>query len=200
MTTVRMAHSAHSDDAFMLHGLASGAVTSSGLSFVHEVADLESLNHEAAEARYEVTALSVDADAYLQRQYLLLDSGASFADGHGPIVVVPQGSRLRDLNELTGKRIAVPGKRASATLALAIRLPLHTAVPMGFEQVGGAVKRGEVDAGLPLPLGVNGVKRDLPEPLRAKLARAMAESVAYGLDHRDEALDHAMGFARGLDR
>ncbi len=230
MTTVRMAHSAHSDDAFMLHGLASGAVTSSGLSFVHEVADLESLNHEAVEARYEITALSVHAYAYLQRQYLLLDSGASFGDGYGPIVVVPQGSQLRDLNELTGKRIAVPGKWTSATLALAIRLPLHTQVPMGFEQVGGAVKRGEVDAGLlihegqltpggeglavledlgawwkertglPLPLGVNAVKRDLPEPLRAKLARVMAESVAYGLDHRDAALDHAMGFARGLDR
>ena len=230
MTTVRMAHSAHSDDAFMLHGLASGAVTSSGLSFVYEVADLESLNRVAVEARYEVTALSVHAYAYSQRQYLLLDSGGAFGDGYGPIVVVPRGSQLRDLNELTGKRIAVPGKWTSATLALAIRLPLHTPVPMGFEQVSDAVKRGEVDAGLlihegqltsgdeglavledlgkwwkertglPLPLGMNGVKRDLPEPLRAKLARVMAESVAYGLDHRDEALDHAMGFARGLDR
>ena len=230
MTTVRLARSAHSDDAFMLHGLASGAVTSSGLSFVHEVADLESLNHAAVEARYEVTALSVHAYAYVHRQYLLLDAGGSFGDGYGPTVVVPKGSSIRQLSELSGKRIAVPGKWTSAALALAIRLPLHTAVPLDFKQVGAAVKRGEVDAGLlihegqltvdeeglalvedlgawwkdrtglPLPLGVNAVKRDLPEPLRAKLARAMAESVAYGLDNRDEALDHAMGFARGLDR
>jgi 1,4-dihydroxy-6-naphthoate synthase len=47
---------------------------------------------------------------------------------------------------------------------------------------------------------MNAVKKDLPEPLRATLARVLAESVAYGLDHREKALDHAMAYARGLDR
>jgi 1,4-dihydroxy-6-naphthoate synthase len=228
--TVRVAHSPDSDDAFMFHGLASGAVTAEGLAFVHELSDIESLNHAAVEARYEITALSVHAYAHLHQQYLLLDAGGSFGDGYGPTVVVPEGSKVRDLSELSGKRIAIPGKWTSAALALALRLPLHTPVVMDFKQVGAAAKRGEVEAGLvihegqltaaeeglrvvedlgvwwkertglPLPLGMNGVKRDLPEHLRAKLARAVAESVAYGLDHREQALDHAMGFARGLDR
>jgi 1,4-dihydroxy-6-naphthoate synthase len=144
--------------------------------------------------------------------------------------VVPEGSELRDLGGLTGKRIAIPGKWTSAALALTLRLPLHTPVIMDFKQVGEAAKRGEVDAGLvihegqltaaeeglrvvedlgaswkartglPLPLGMNAVKKDLPEPLRATLARVLAESVAYGLDHREKALDHAMAYARGLDR
>ncbi|OFX23928.1 MAG: hypothetical protein A2V77_09015 [Anaeromyxobacter sp. RBG_16_69_14] len=228
--TVRVAHSPDSDDAFMFYGLASRAVKAEGLEFVHELRDIETLNKAAVEGRYEITALSVHAYAYLHDRYLLLDSGASFGDGYGPTVVVPEGSEIRDLGGLTGKRIAIPGKWTSAALALTLRLPLHTPVVMDFKQVGEAAKRGEVDAGLvihegqltsaeeglrvvedlgaswkartglPLPLGMNAVKKDLPEPLRVTLARVLAESVAYGLDHREKALDHAMAYARGLER
>ncbi len=227
---VRVAHSPDSDDAFMFYGLASGAVKAEGLEFVHELHDIETLNKAAVEGKYEITALSVHAYAYLADKYLLLDSGASFGDGYGPTVVVPEGSPLRAIGELHGKRIAIPGKWTSAALALAIRLPMFTPVIMDFKAVGEAAKRGEVEAGLvihegqltaaeeglrvvedlgdwwkkrtglPLPLGMNGVKSDLPEPVRATLARVLAESVAYGLDHREQALDHAMRYARGLDR
>ena len=228
--TIRVAHSPDSDDAFMFYGLASGAVTAEGLEFVHELSDIETLNRAAVEGRYEITALSVHAYAHLHERYLLLDSGASFGDGYGPTVVVPEGSAIRDMEDLSGKRVAIPGRWTSAALAFSIRVPLHTPVVMDFKQVGEAAKRGEVDAGvvihegqltaaeeglrvvedlgawwkartaLPLPLGMNAVKRDLPEPIRATLARVVAESVAYGLDHRQEALDHAMTYARGLDR
>jgi 1,4-dihydroxy-6-naphthoate synthase len=229
-TTVRVAHSPDSDDAFMFYGLASGAVGAEGLTFVHELHDIETLNRAALEGRYEITALSVHAYAYLHGKYLLLDSGASFGDGYGPTVVVPKGSAIRRLEELAGKRIAVPGKWTSAALALSLRLPQHEPVIMDFKQVGEAAKRGEVAAGLvihegqltadeeglqvvedlgkswknrtglPLPLGMNGVRRDLPEPLRRTLARVLRESIVYGLDHRQQALDHAMTYARGLDR
>jgi 1,4-dihydroxy-6-naphthoate synthase len=228
--TVRVAHSPDSDDAFMFYGLASGAVKAEGLEFVHELRDIETLNKAAAEGRYEVTALSVHAYAYLHDRYLLLESGASFGDGYGPTVVVPHGSPARAMDDLDGKRIAIPGKWTSAALTLTLRLPLHVPVLMDFKQVGEAAKRGEVEAGLvihegqltaaeeglrvledlgawwkrrtglPLPLGMNGVRKDLPAAVRAKLARALAESVAYGLDHRQQALDHAMAYARGLDR
>src|SRR5512146_2286174 len=228
--TVRIAHSPDSDDAFMFYGLASGAVKAEGLEFVHELHDIETLNQAAVEGRYEITALSVHAYAYLHDKYLLLDSGASFGDGYGPTIVVPEGSPIRAIGELHGKRIAIPGKWTSAALALAIRVPVHTPVIMDFKAVGEAAKRGEVDAGLvihegqltateeglrvvedlgvwwknrthlPLPLGMNGVKKDLPEPLRATLARVLTESIVYGLDHREQALDHAMKYARGLDR
>jgi len=228
--TVRVAHSPDSDDAFMFYGLASGAVKAEGLTFVHELRDIETLNKAAVEGRYEITALSVHAYAYLHDKYMLLDAGASFGDGYGPTVVVPASSPIRSMDELDGKRIAIPGKWTSAALALTLRLPMHTPVIMDFKQVGAAAKRGEVEAGLvihegqltaadeglrviedlgaswkrrtglPLPLGMNGVRKDLPAPVRAQLARALAESVAYGLDHRQQALDHAMAYARGLDR
>lgn len=229
-TTVRVAHSPDSDDAFMFYGLASGAVSAEGYEFVHELADIETLNKAALDGKYEITALSVHAYAYLHQKYLLLDSGASFGDGYGPTVVVPAGSPIKRIEDLSGQRIAVPGKWTSAALALALRLPRFDEVIMDFKQVGDAAKRGEVAAGLvihegqltagdegltvledlgkwwkgrtglPLPLGMNAVKRDLPEATRAAIARAVAASINYGLDHRDEALDHAMTYARGLDR
>src|SRR5512133_3506186 len=229
-TTIRVAHSPDSDDAFMFYGLASGAVKADGLEFVHELHDIETLNKAAVEGKYEVTAISVHAYAYLHDKYLLLDSGASFGDGYGPTLVVPESSPIKTVNDLHGKRIGIPGKWTSAALACAIRVPLFTPVIMDFKSVGEASKRGEVDAGLviqegqltaaeeglcvvealgagwkqrthmPLPLGMNGIRKDLPEPLRATLARVLTESIVYGLEHREQALDHAMRYARGLDR
>src|SRR5574341_155794 len=108
--TVRVAHSPDSDDAFMFYGLASGAVRADGLEFVHELHDIETLNEAAADGKYEVTALSVHAYAYLRHRYLLLDAGASLGDGYGPIVVVPRGSAIARAEDLTGKRVAIPGK------------------------------------------------------------------------------------------
>src|SRR5512137_3188837 len=104
--TIRVAHSPDSDDAFMFYGLASGEVRAEGLEFVHELSDIETLNKAATEGRYEITALSVHAYAYLHDRYLLLDSGASFGDGYGPTVVVAEGSPHRRLEELAGRRIA----------------------------------------------------------------------------------------------
>jgi 1,4-dihydroxy-6-naphthoate synthase len=230
MQTIRVAHSPDSDDAFMYYGIACGAVRPEGITFEQGLVDIESANQAARDGRYDVTAISAAAYPHLAERYLLLDSGASMGDGYGPVVVVPEGAAPRSLSELAGKRIAVPGLRTSAALALALELPRHQAVPMDFKAVGAAAKRGEVDAalvihegqltaaaeglrvvadlgqgwkartGLPLPLGLNAIRRDLPEPVRAKVARAWAESIAYGLDHREEALTYALGFARGLER
>ncbi|BDG10122.1 menaquinone biosynthesis family protein [Anaeromyxobacter paludicola] len=229
-TTVRVAHSPDSDDAFMFYGLASGAVKAEGVDFEEALSDIETLNQAATEGRYEITAISVHAYAHIADKYRLLDSGASFGDDYGPTVVVPKGSSVRSVEELSGKRIAIPGKWTSAALALALRLPVFTPVIMDFKAVGDAAKRGEVDAGLvihegqltaeeeglqvvedlgkwwkgrtglPLPLGLNAIRRDLPIQLREQLARTMAESIDYSLAHREPALDHAMKFARGLDR
>jgi 1,4-dihydroxy-6-naphthoate synthase len=230
MHTIRVAHSPDSDDAFMYFGIASGAVRADGVAFEQGLLDIESANQAARQGQYDVTAISAAAYPYLADRYLLLDSGASMGDGYGPVVVVPEGSRVRSLDELSGRRIAVPGLRTSAALALALELPRHTPVPMDFQAVGAAARDGEVDAALvihegqltaaadglrvvadlgrgwkartalPLPLGLNAVRRDLPEPVRAAVARAWADSIAYGLEHREEALTYALSFARGLDR
>jgi 1,4-dihydroxy-6-naphthoate synthase len=230
MHTIRVAHSPDSDDAFMFYGIACGAVAGEGIRFEQALSDIESANAAALQGRFDVTAISAAAYPHLAHRYLLLDSGASFGDGYGPAVVVPEGSKVRRLEELAGKRVATPGARTSAALALALRLPGHVAVPMDFKDVGPAALRGDVDAGLvihegqltaaedglrvvedlgrswkartglPLPLGLNAVKRDLPEPVRRAAAVAWKASIEYGLAHREQALDYAMTFARGLDR
>jgi len=228
--TIRVAHSPDSDDAFMYYGFASGAVRVEGLTFEQALSDIESANHAAGDGRYDVTAISAAAYPFLAGRYLLLDSGASFGDGYGPRVVVPAASPAVRVDDLAGKRVATPGVRTSAALALRLRLPEHEAVAMDFKEVGPAARRGEVDAalvihegqltaeeegfrvlldlgadwkartGLPLPLGLNAVKRDLPAEVRLSVARAWAASIEHALAHRREALDYAMSFARGLDR
>jgi len=230
MHTIRVAHSPDSDDAFMYYGIACGAVRGEGIRFEQALSDIESANAAAREGRFDVTAISAAAYPHLADRYLLLDSGASFGDGYGPAIVVPAGSKVTRLDELAGRRIATPGVRTSAALALALRLPEHVAVPMDFKQVGPAALRGEVEAGLvihegqltaaedglrvvedlgkswkartglPLPLGLNAVKRALPAEVRRAAAIAWKASIDYGLAHREEALDYAMTFARGLDR
>jgi 1,4-dihydroxy-6-naphthoate synthase len=230
MHVIRVAHSPDSDDAFMYWGIASGAVRGEGIRFEQALVDIESANAAALEARWDLTAISAAAYPSLADRYLLLDSGASFGDGYGPAVVVPADSPVRRLEDLAGRRVATPGRRTSAALALALRLPDHEPVPMDFKQVGPAALRGEVDAGLvihegqltaaedglrvvedlgkswkartglPLPLGLNAIRRDLPEPVRRAAAIAWKASIDHGLAHRDEALDYAMSFARGLDR
>src|SRR5512137_952956 len=228
--TIRVAHSPDSDDAFMFHGLFSGAVKADGLDFVQETGDIESLNRQASQAPFDITAISVHAYAHLHDKYVLLDAGASFGDGYGPTVIVGQASQFHRLEELGRARIAVPGEWTSAVLALRMRLPGFDPMYVDFKDVGRMVNLGKAEAGLvihegqltaredgfrvvedlgaswkertglPLPLGMNALRRDLPGPLRRTLARVMAETVAWGLDHREEALDYAMGFARDLDR
>ena len=119
--TIRVAHSPDSDDAFMFYGLASGAVSAEGFRFVHELSDIETLNKAAREGRYEITALSVHAYPYLADKYMLLDSGASFGDGYGPAIVVPARSQVVRLEDLAGRRIAIPGVRTSAALVRSMR-------------------------------------------------------------------------------
>ncbi len=228
--TIRVAHSPDSDDAFMFHGLFSGAVTAEGLSFEQTTGDIETLNHRARDAVFDITAISVAAYAHVSDRYLLLDAGASFGDGYGPTVIVEPGSRFGRLEELARARIAVPGEWTSAYLALRLRIPGFEPMFVDFKDVGRMVKLGKAEAGLvihegqltaredgfrivedlgaswkartglPLPLGMNALKRDLSPELRRTLARVMAETVAFGLEHRKEALDYAMGFARDLDR
>lgn len=228
--TIRVAHSPDSDDAFMFYGLFSGAVKAEGLEFVQEFGDIESLNQKAQGVVHDITAISVHAYAHLHEKYVLLDAGASFGDGYGPTVIVSPGSQFGRLEELRRARIAVPGPWTSAVLALRMRIPDFDPMYVDFKDVGRMVKLGKAEAGLvihegqltaredgfrivedlgkswkertglPLPLGMNALRRDLPEPLRRRLARVMAETVAWGLDHRPQALDYAMGFARDLER
>ena len=229
--TLVLAHSPDSDDAFMFYGLRENAVDTEGVSYRHELADIETLNKRALSGELAITAVSFHAYAYLAERYLLLPHGASFGDGYGPCVVAREAAGApRTLADLAGRRVAIPGRLTSAALALTIYAPLSIPVVTPFDQVGEAVTRGDVEAGvvihegqltwkdegfhlvadlgvvwkddtsLPLPLGGNAVRRDLGPELIARVSRALGRSIAYALDHREDALTDAMRFARGLPR
>jgi 1,4-dihydroxy-6-naphthoate synthase len=226
-TTIRVAHSPDSDDAFMFYALAEHKVDTEGLTYVHELQDIESLNQRALLGELEVTAVSIHAYAFLTDRYALLTSGASMGDRYGPRLVARTAATKADVK---GKRIAIPGPKTSAYLALRLYEPDFEAVFIPFDQIEDAVVDGKVDmgllihegqltfgerglhlvadmgewwfgeTGLPLPLGGNVVRKDLGEALLKKISRHLRASIAYALDHRELALDHAMRYARGLDR
>jgi 1,4-dihydroxy-6-naphthoate synthase len=223
---IKLAHSPDSDDAFMFYALATNRVKASGLKFTHVLSDIESLNQAADREVYDVTAISFSAYAFLRHKYVLLDCGASFGEGYGPIVVA---NRAMKPKQLEGARIAVPGLRTSAYLTLRLYQPAFEPVPIPFDQIINAVRAGTADAGLlihegqlqfpemglhrvvdlgqwwlettklPLPLGGNAVRRALGEETGRQISRAIRESVAYALEHRVEALNYAMQFARDMD-
>jgi len=224
---ITVAHSPDSDDAFMFYGIASGAVPSDGLQIQQVLADIETLNRAALDGRYEVTAVSFHAFAYLSDRYALLPHGASMGDGYGPIVVARQDGP----SSLDGVRVAIPGTLTTAWLSLQLFKPGLEHVVVPFDQIQQAVIDGRADAGLlihegqltyaeeglkkivdlgewwkertgglPLPLGGNVIRRDLgPETIR-QVASILHASIAHALSHRAEAVDYALQFGRGLDR
>ena len=226
-TTIHVAHSPDSDDAFMFYALATGKIDTDGIRYVHELQDIETLNQRALRAELEVTAVSIHAYAYLSARYALLPHGASMGDRYGPRLVARSAMRK---DELRGKRIAVPGMLTSAYLALRLFLEDFEPVVTPFDAIEDAVVDKKVDAGLlihegqltfadrgltlvadlgewwfqetglPLPLGGNVIRKDLGEPLISTISRQLRDSIAFGLQHRKDALDHSMKYARGLDR
>jgi 1,4-dihydroxy-6-naphthoate synthase len=225
--TIRVAHSPDSDDAFMFYALAEGKIDTGDLRYVHELQDIETLNHRALRGELEVTAVSIHAYAYLSDRYSLLPHGASMGDRYGPRLVSRTKMARADVR---GKRIAIPGLLTSAYLALKLYEPEFEAVVTPFDVIDEAVLNGDVDmgllihegqltyaeqglhliadmgawwygeTGLPLPLGGNVVRADLGESLTHDISRHLHASIAYGLSHRNAALDHSMRYARGLDR
>jgi 1,4-dihydroxy-6-naphthoate synthase len=228
MTLIRVAHSPDSDDAFMFYALAERLIDTGELEFEHVLRDIETLNQAAFEGRYEITAVSIHAYAYLDERYALLSSGASMGEGYGPLVVA---CRPLDEVELAGVEVAVPGALTSAALALRLWNPALRTVVRPFDEIVPAVVAGELAAGvvihegqltwreeglhalvdlgvwwgkqtggLPLPLGGNVVRRDLGDEMVRRLARLLRQAVEYALANREAALDHSLRYARGLDR
>jgi len=143
--TIHLAHSPDSDDAFMFYALADGQIDTQGLSYVHELQDIETLNGRAMRGELDVTAVSIHAYAYLSDTYALLPHGASMGDGYGPKLVAKQPMMRSDI---AGKRIAVPGMMTSAYLSLRLYQPDFIPVVVPFDQIEQAVLADEADAGL----------------------------------------------------
>jgi len=223
---IRIAHSPDSDDAFMFYALAKDKIPAGKFRFTHTLQDIETLNRKALEGVYEITAISFHAYAYIAEKYILLPSGASMGDRYGPMVVAREPWSQ---DELRGRKIAVPGTMTTAFLTLKLFLPQFESIVIPFDQIMGAVQNKIVDAGLiihegqltypdyhlhkvidlgewwfqttrlPLPLGGNVVRRDLGRDDIREISRLLKESIRYALNHRTEALEYAMQFARDLD-
>ena len=223
--TIHLGHSPDTDDAFMFWGLATGAVESD-FEFEHELHDIQTLNEWAMEGRLEFTAISVHAFAYVADKYTLLRHGGSFGEGYGPMIVAREPLTHEQLKETV---IAVPGKLTSAFLQLNLYLPHPKCEVVPFDEIMQAVSEGRFEAGviihegqltyekeglvavadfgewwqdeteLPLPLGVNVVRKDLGNETAQELNRVMRETIEAGLLYRKEALTYARQFAGDLD-
>jgi 1,4-dihydroxy-6-naphthoate synthase len=222
---IRVAHSPDSDDAFMFYALATGQLETGDLHFTHILEDIESLNGKAQKGQYEVTAVSIHAYPYIADKYALLSSGASMGDRYGPLIVARE-----NLADLAGKKVAVPGKLTTAFLVSRLFHDGFEPIVVPFDRIMAAVTGGEADAGvlihegqltyareglkkivdlgewwheqtgLPLPLGGNAIRRDLGMDRILQISGLIRRSVQYALAHREEALLHAMQYARDLDR
>jgi len=222
---IRIGHSADPDDAFMVWALASGRVDARGFELELVPEDIQVLNEWALEGRLEVTALSLATYPLVQDQYALLPHGASIGSGYGPIVVARNELSLEELKGVeiaVPGRLTTAFLVLGMALGGSFR---HRTLP--FDQILGQVQAGGADAGLlihegqltyadeglvkvldlgewwlletglPLPLGVNTVRRDVPR--LNELSELLRESIDAGLANRDEATTYALGFARDLD-
>jgi 1,4-dihydroxy-6-naphthoate synthase len=224
--TINIAHSPDSDDAFMFYGLATNKVRVSGLKFTHTLCDIETLNRTAMEGVYDVTAISFHAYPYIQEKYALMSCGGSVGEGYGPMIVA---AKALSIAEIKTRRIAVPGTMTTAYLALKLFAPQIETAVVPFDQIIPQVLAGKHEAGLiihegqltyaksglhrildlgkwwrdkeglPLPLGGNAIRRELGRETIASISDALKRSIQYALDHREQALNYAMQFARDLD-
>ncbi len=226
LRSISVAHSPDSDDAFMFYGLATNKVRVPGLKFTHTLCDIETLNQKAMQGVYDVTAISFHAYPYIQEKYALMSCGGSVGEGYGPMIVA---GKAYSIAEIKSKRIAVPGKMTTAYLALKLFAPQIETEVVAFDQIIPQVLQGKHEAGLiihegqltygksglhrvidlgqwwrdkhglPLPLGGNAIRRELGVETIASVSQALRRSIQYALDHREQALEYAMQFARDLE-
>jgi len=225
--TLRFGHSPDADDAYMFYGFHAGLAAIPGCRVEHVLEDIQSLNVRAIErADLEITAVSAHAYAQLSDRYAILSCGASMGIGWGPVVVARAPMALADLR---GKRVAIPGALTTAALLLRVECPDSIPVEVMFDRIPAAVLAGEVDAGviihesqltyqaeglvkvldfgelwqrrdgLPVPLGLDVVRRDLGADLICAVSEGFRASIQAALDHEDEAIRYALQFGRGLD-
>ncbi|HUP88849.1 MAG TPA: MqnA/MqnD/SBP family protein [Longimicrobiales bacterium] len=225
---IHVAHSPDSDDAFMFYALAKGKIDTGDLEFVHELQDIETLNRRALKGELEVTAASIHAYAFLADHYALLPHGASMGEGYGPRLVAREPLSNDQLvtktvavpGMLTSAYLALQLYAPGIQTVVVPFDEILERVAAGDYDVGLLIHEGQLtfkDAGLhlirdmgewwasendglPLPLGGNLIRKDLGEDLMRRVSKILRDSIAFGLEHRNDAIDHAETYGRGLDR
>lgn len=222
---ITIAHSPDSDDAFMFYALAKDKIDTKGLKVNQVLKDIQSLNQDAINGKYEVSAISFAAYPLVCDKYALMPCGASMGFKYGPMVIAKPGIKKEDLKNLT---VAIPGKLTTAFLTMNMWMPGLKTVEVHFDQIPEAVKDGKVDAGLiihegqltyqtlglekivdlgewwfeetglPLPLGGNVVRKDLGAELIDHATKLLKGSIEFSLANRKDALAYALEFARDM--
>lgn len=223
---IRVGHSPDPDDAFMFYAIAHDKIKTDGITFSHVIEDIESLNRRAFKGDLEVTAVSAFTFFRIADRYALMPCGASIGDNYGPVLVAKKPAYAKDF---TGKRIAVPGLNTTAYLLLKLFLPDFKEVVAPFDRVLEKVEKGEADAALlihegqltyqslgfhkvadlgewfhettrlPIPLGVDVIRKNLGRDVMRKVTRLLKDSIVFGLKNRPEALKYAMKYGRGVE-
>jgi len=224
---LRVGHSPDPDDAFMFYGLASGKVKIDGIRIEHVMEDIQTLNERAMRAELEVTAISAHAFVHVAEHYWIMRTGASMGEGYGPIIVAKKNYRLDDLRGkvvATPGRLTTANLLFKIyTDGIAnIDMPFDEiidAVQAGEVDAGLLIHEGQItykelglhkvldfgevwqndSGGLPLPLGLDVVRKDLGEALARQLSKALQDSIHYGYQHQDESIPYALEFGRGID-
>ena len=224
---IRVGHSPDPDDAFMFWALADGRIDTNGFEFEQVLRDIQTLNEWAHEGRLEVTAISAHTYPFVQDTYLLLPHGGSFGSGYGPVVVAGRALSHDELRH-TEIVVPGVGTTAFLVLRFFLGgefsyrvLPFDEILPEVMEgkaEAGLLIHEGQLtygshglrkvvdlgewwllDTGLPLPLGLNVIRRDLGDENIHRVSEILRRSIETGLEARDEALDYALQFGRGLD-
>ena len=225
--TIHIGHSPDPDDAFMFYALTAGKIAIPGVRIEHVLEDIETLNRRSRTGELEVTAVSFATYLLIAEQYRMMDPGASMGKGYGPILVargpIPVG-------EIDRHVVAIPGKHTTAALLLRLFVGDPPLIEVAFDKIPQAVLEGQADlgllihegqithqrmgltkvldlgeswqreTGLPLPLGVNVMRRDLGEDMHRALSQALRDSIAWAHANVDEALEYAMRYGRGIDK
>jgi 1,4-dihydroxy-6-naphthoate synthase len=227
MPRIRIGHSPDPDDAFMFYALTTGKVKAGDIEVEHVLEDIESLNRRARTAELEVTAVSAATYTMIHDRYRMMDPGASMGKGYGPILV---GRGPVDRKDIADKVIAIPGSHTTAALLLRMYVGDPPIIEVAFDKIPQAVLEGQADlgllihegqithqsmglhkvldmgkewereTGLPLPLGINVMRRDLGEDVHRRLSQALRDSIDYAYANVDEAIEYAMRYGRGIDK
>ena len=224
---IRIGHSPDPDDAFMFHAMTNGKFPTPGYHFVHELQDIETLNHRAMNQELEVSAVSIHAFPDIAEHYSLMNCGASMGEGYGPMIVCKSGVTVEQAKESI---IAVPGLKTSAYLGLRLAwgdvevevVPFDEIIPRILDDTylsGLIIHEGQltyvdynlevlIDIGkwwnnktnnFPMPLGGNVVRNDLGQQMMEDITNYTKMSIQYAIDNPEEALEFAKKWGRGID-
>jgi len=224
---VRIGHSPDPDDAFMFHAMTNGKFPTPGYHFVHELQDIETLNHRAMNQELEVSAVSIHAFPDIAEHYSLMNCGASMGEGYGPMIVCKSGVTVEQAKKSI---IAVPGLKTSAYLGLRLAwgdvevevVPFDEIIPRILDDTylsGLIIHEGQltyvdynlevlIDIGkwwnnktnnFPMPLGGNVVRNDLGQQMMEDITKYTKMSIQYAIDNPEEALEFAKKWGRGID-